>query len=195
MIISKLILRNFRAFSGYHEFDFTNKKIILINGPNGHGKSTIFDALNWCLMGKLNRYTGSIEHKRFSYIVNYNARKQGSYITFVHIEFIDENGRSRSVKREIKHNSSEKVFIDGQQIQLSEATKCIANILISDKNMDVSEDEDIDLASLVSSTQLLSQEDLDEFVRGNKPGERYKKLEKILGFKKYGEDFKAYCNC
>ncbi|MCM3024413.1 AAA family ATPase [Heyndrickxia ginsengihumi] len=195
MIINKLILQDFRAFKGYHEFDFTDKKIVVIDGPNGHGKSTIFDAINWVLLGKLNRYTGSIEHKRFNYIVNYHAKLHGLYTTFVQVILMDDNGKSISIKREIKYNSPEKVYIDGEAIAYNEISRKIAKVLVGNKNIDIAEEEnDVDLAALVSSTQILSQEDLDEFVRGNKPGERYKKLEKILGFKKYGEDFKGFLN-
>lgn len=194
MIINKLILQDFRAFRGYHEFDFSNKKIIVINGPNGHGKSTIFDAMNWVFLGKLNRYSGSIEGKRFNYIVNNHAKESGKYITFVQIE-LEENNETTVIKRELKYNSSEKIYINGVLIEYNEIHSKVADILVKSKNIAVGEDEThIDLSTLVSSTQILSQEDLDEFVRGNKPGERYKKLEKILGFKRYGEDFKSFLN-
>lgn len=195
LIINKLILQDFRAFRGYHEFDFSDKRIILINGPNGHGKSTIFDAINWVFLGKLNRYTGSIEHKRFNYIVNNRAKAEGEYTSFVQIELIDNNNRVCVIKRELRHNSSEKVYINSRQIDYDKISEKIAEILVESSSVEF-EDEDnvVDLGALVSSTQILSQEDLDEFVRGNKPGERYKKLEKILGFKKYGEDFKEFLN-
>lgn len=195
MIIKKLILQDFRAFKGYHEFDFSDKRIILINGPNGHGKSTIFDAINWVFLGKLNRYTGSIEHKRFNYIVNNRAKAKGYYTSFVQVELSDSNNRFAVIKRELRHNSPEKVFINGTQIPYDKISEKIAEILVEGRNIEFEEEDSVvDLAALMSSTQILSQEDLDEFVRGNKPGERYKKLEKILGFKKYGEDFKDYLN-
>ena len=48
------------------------------------------------------------------------------------------------------------------------------------------------MLSFIESTLILSQENLEEFVRGNKPTERYSKLEQILGLTRYGQDFKDY---
>ena len=54
MILTKLYLENFGLFPGEQEIDLTpekEKKIILIGGKNGNGKTTLFDAIKLCLYG------------------------------------------------------------------------------------------------------------------------------------------------
>jgi len=50
----KLLIKNFRSFHGQHIFDFEDRQIGLhqVTGENGHGKSSLFQALYWILYGK-----------------------------------------------------------------------------------------------------------------------------------------------
>lgn len=191
MFIEKIILNNFRIFRGKHEFDFSNKKVIVVEGPNGHGKSTIFDAINWVISGKISRYVGSSEHQQFNYIMNSDAYLSSVNEASVEIYFNSE--KEVTIKRIVKRNGSTKLFINGQQIGLREGQKEIVQLLVNEKI--VNDDnllDSIDLLSFIESTLILSQENLEEFVRGNKPTERYSKLEQILGLTRYGQDFKNY---
>ncbi len=191
MFIEKIILNNFRIFRGKHELDFSNKKVIVIEGPNGHGKSTIFDAINWVISGKISRYVGSSEHQQFNYIMNSDAYLSSVNEASVEIYFNSE--QEVTIKRIVKKNGTTKLFINGQQIGLREGQNKIVQLLINEKI--VNDDnllDSIDLLSFIESTLILSQENLEEFVRGNKPTERYSKLEQILGLTRYGQDFKDY---
>ncbi|PDZ83010.1 AAA family ATPase [Bacillus toyonensis] len=191
MFIRKIILDNFRIFRGKHEFDFSNKKVIVVEGPNGHGKSTIFDSINWVISGKISRYTGSSEHQQFNYIINSDACLHDVNEASVEIYF--NNDEELTIKRTIKKNGSTKLFINGQQIGLREGQKEIVRLLVNKQMLtDPNLLDSIDLLSFIESTLILSQENLEEFVRGNKPTERYSKLEQILGLARYGKDFKEY---
>ncbi len=56
MIINKLILENFGLFPGKQEINLlpeNGRKIVLIGGKNGNGKTTIFDAIRLCLYGPM----------------------------------------------------------------------------------------------------------------------------------------------
>lgn len=48
MILTKLIILNFRSYYGRKVFEFSNR-LNLILGANGDGKTTLFEALNWVL--------------------------------------------------------------------------------------------------------------------------------------------------
>lgn len=196
MNINKLVLKNFRIFRGTHEFDFTGNKLIVIHGPNGHGKSTIFDAISWVLSGKITRYLGSSEHQQFNYIVNNYEFQTGNYETFVEIE-LKSNKETYKFKRQIKHNNSERIYINEEMHGLKEGQKKLTNLISNRKRGEIFSEQDninkiTDLPSFLSSTTILSQETLEDFVRGQKPTERYTKLERILGLTRYGNDFREY---
>ena len=56
MIISKIILNNYRLYQGVNEIEFKVKKgknIYLVSGENGFGKTTFLHSLIWCLYGRL----------------------------------------------------------------------------------------------------------------------------------------------
>lgn len=54
MIIKKVIIENFRIYS-HKEFEFGENQLILITGANGFGKTTLIDAIEWCLTGDIGR--------------------------------------------------------------------------------------------------------------------------------------------
>lgn len=191
MFIGKIVLNNFRIFKGEHEFDFSGRKVIVVEGPNGHGKSTIFDAINWGISGKITRYVGSSEHQQFNYIINSEAYLQDANTASVEIHF--DSKEELVIKRTINKNGSNKLFINGRQKRLREGQREIVRLLINEKIFNDDNILDtIDLPSFIESTLIISQENLEEFVRGNKPTERYYKLEQILGLTRYGQDFKDY---
>src|SRR5262245_10815094 len=56
----KLTIRNFMPFRSadgqVHEIDFTNLDLFAITGPMASGKSSLIDAIAWCLYGRTARY-------------------------------------------------------------------------------------------------------------------------------------------
>lgn len=54
MIISKVKMKNFRYFYD-KTIDFNNKSVVLLSAANGIGKTTVIDAIEWCLTGSIGR--------------------------------------------------------------------------------------------------------------------------------------------
>ena len=58
----KLTLSNFMPFRSAdgqpHELDFSSLDLFAISGPMGSGKSSLIDAIVWCLFGRTARYSG-----------------------------------------------------------------------------------------------------------------------------------------
>lgn len=71
MIIRKLRLENFGVYAGTHEIDLSptsrDKPIVLFGGLNGGGKTTLLDAIQLALFGKLSRCStrGNLAYEEF----------------------------------------------------------------------------------------------------------------------------------
>lgn len=191
MIINQLILKNFRIFKGIHGFDFSNSELIVIDGANGHGKSTIFDAISWVLSGKIERYVGSDEYRKFNYLINNYANSKGENAS-VQIE-LKEKEQKIVIKREIK-DRSEILYINEKRYNLKDGQSEINKLLIENPGEQLvgNQQNTFDLSELLTSSVILSQEGLQDFVRSNKPTERYRVLEKTLGLARYGDNFREF---
>lgn len=53
--LKKLTVKNFKVFSNF-EVDFQSESLSLLDGPNGFGKTSFFDALELLFLGKVQRY-------------------------------------------------------------------------------------------------------------------------------------------
>jgi exonuclease SbcC len=61
MKIDKITIDGFRAYESKQEFDFTNDKgktssLVLIYAPNGFGKTSFFDGVEWSFTGEIKRF-------------------------------------------------------------------------------------------------------------------------------------------
>ncbi|MEH6498180.1 MAG: AAA family ATPase [Pseudoalteromonas distincta] len=74
--IKKLSLENFKAFKS-HEFEITSKNLVVLDGPNGFGKTTFFDAVELVLTGDITRYI-SLEADT----IDKRSMVQGSPLTY-----------------------------------------------------------------------------------------------------------------
>ena len=62
MIVSKLRMQNFR---GYHDItiNFEDKSVVLLSAANGIGKTTVIDAIEWCLTGEIGRLKNAFDSR------------------------------------------------------------------------------------------------------------------------------------
>lgn len=200
MKIEKLRIENFRIFKGVHVFDFAEKDLIIISGPNGNGKSTIFDAVQWCLSGKIPRYEGSNERQKFNYVMNesvYNAPETGKMS--VEVWFKMEDGQKHVIHRSQRKSmesgglGTSKIMVDEVSFNTVKRGEEAIRELLTNTELEVGiQEKGMNLSTFVSATQLLSQDALQDFIRDDKPGKRYELIDKILGVRKYGEDFEGF---
>ncbi|MGB3327562.1 MAG: AAA family ATPase, partial [Thermomicrobiales bacterium] len=49
MILTRVEIENFKQFAGHHEIEIPNAATVGVIGNNGVGKTTLFEAIEWCL--------------------------------------------------------------------------------------------------------------------------------------------------
>jgi DNA sulfur modification protein DndD len=112
MYLEKIIMTDFMPYIGTQEVDFTvneNAPIILIEGENNRGKSSLFAAIRWCLYGRaLDRSSKQVPDYA---LLNDNAFDLGRDNFEVQLSFSHDNDnylltRSCTVKKDTKGNRS-----------------------------------------------------------------------------------------
>jgi DNA repair exonuclease SbcCD ATPase subunit len=85
MVISDIYIKNFRGYGedlnqsdGFYKFNNLDKPdIILITGHNGYGKTTIYEAIEWCLTNDIKSLRRQTE-----YVNQKNTLKKSQYLKF-----------------------------------------------------------------------------------------------------------------
>ncbi|MGE6489193.1 AAA family ATPase [Paenisporosarcina sp. NPDC076898] len=94
--IKRIYIENFKHIQKL-EMDFLNKDFIVLDGPNGFGKTTIFDAIELVLSGVISRVSNTADG-RFGYndLLFSNNKKRD---TIIKIEFCNEEETFTVAKR------------------------------------------------------------------------------------------------
>lgn len=95
MKIESLEVENFKLFSdNFNKIkNISDSNLVLLNGPNGYGKTTIFDAIEFALTGKIKRIQ--------SYTNSLGIPKSGTYETKI---LISDPNKEAFVKLKLKEN-------------------------------------------------------------------------------------------
>jgi exonuclease SbcC len=91
--ISKIKIQSFKAFENI-SFDFENSNLLTLDGPNGYGKTSIFDAIELLLTGKIGRtrrlFTSIMPANKTNYGDNlYWNKKQKETDLYIKAEFLN----------------------------------------------------------------------------------------------------------
>lgn len=142
MRIQKIEAENFKLFATRFQDikQIENTDMVLFNGPNGYGKTSVFDILEFCLTGKIKRilqYTKELEIARNETGENRILISNETKAAYVKIG-LEENGRDIEImyycpprtkkKSASKENNPYKIFelfkrtviCDGQEVQNQE---------------------------------------------------------------------------
>ena len=158
-MITRLAIAGFRGIT--YEKVFEPEVLTVLTGRNGFGKTTFFDAIDWCLFGEASRFGSDA-----SLVANLYAKTDGPRVALQ----IDLRGRSLTVVR-----TASDVQIDGTVVEERE----LAETLIVDP--DVFPPYLRDLGRHVRSVSYLPQEQIREFVSASVTSDRRALLRGLLG--------------
>lgn len=176
--LKSIELDSFRAFENKTKFDFFNKKfdeisnLIVIYAPNGTGKTSFFDAIEWSLSGEIKRISENkpvkeIADKERKYILK-NKYTQAD-VGLVNIQF--EN--NSSLKMETKR-------LDGKRtIDYTPGNKIIDTVQLTD-----------DTFKSIIDKNMLTHDQIDSFLRFKNAEQRYDALSIFWDRDNQSEDYK-----
>ncbi|MCA1049377.1 AAA family ATPase [Priestia aryabhattai] len=177
MKIKNLYLQNFRCYKGEHHFKLDNQTTLLY-GENGYGKSSFFDAIEWCLTGNIMRFTKS-EEKSIDKKIILNRHAQYGDKCSVSLE-IGSIILQRSFT--IKDNPREIISIKDSSTTVAVQGKKNVDRYIRNQFGKKTSNGKI-LTSLIKQSHILSQDQITDFVLRDKPKDRFNSLADIMGYR------------
>jgi len=165
--LTGLTIDGFRGFNRPMDLDF-DASAVLLHGPNGSGKTSVFDALQWLLLGDIPRLQQWRLRKTDEFLTNAyaapeHATVEGRFaLAFGEITAVRKGDRRRSVL-EVQDSSGHYTG--------PEAEAALAQHLISG---------DLPLDEVLYTSGLLQQDDLRQLLQ-TKPDARYRQLMRLLG--------------
>lgn len=124
MNLLRLKLVNFRVFNGHHEMEFSNNKkknVTLIHAENSMGKSTVLNAIKWCLYCKTPDFDSEINkpnhppHVRLANLDSMNESEGGGNFE-VELEFEHEGVSYRAHRVANQRHMSGIAVIKGKDV-------------------------------------------------------------------------------
>lgn len=163
-------IEGFRGFQEAQRFQL-DSSVILVTGPNGTGKTSFFDALQWLLVGSIERLEPWRVRRNAEHIVNQWRVGSGDVATVS--AGIRVSNQRVEIHRSGRHDGSHLEWRDESRVlRDEEAEAALSSVLLPT-------DRGTLKRSLLRSGLL--QQDVIRDVLEDKPAERYEQLAAILG--------------
>ena len=165
-----LEIEGFRGFARRERFDLDSSVVILI-GPNGTGKTSFFDAIQWLLLGSLERLEPWRLRRNTEHVVNQYRAALSEPATVAAGICLDD--RNVELRRQGRYDKSRLEWSDEDGVLYDDAAQAaLVSALTPLGRMSLQQ-------SLLTSGLL--QQDVIRDVLEDKPAARYEQLAAILG--------------
>ena len=158
--IKEIIINSFRGYKDKTIFNFTKDNLpvdlVVLHAPNGFGKTSFFEAVEWCLSGKLsrlenNRILKDAEDKDRGYTLSNRYSDNLGAVTII-------DNESKKLKRQMKQSRS-------------------TSRGMRDYGYDILEEKELEsLTKIDITSHLLTQDGMDSFLRFTSSEEKFKAL-------------------
>lgn len=192
--IYKIEIDHFRGYRNKKEFDLTNETdIVMLSGPNGFGKTSFFDAIEWGFTGKLSRYKESNEEKDTTRFINFQPEEENAKVI---IEFGNKKDRFILIREVVSNGITDygtgksRLTVkdkSGNEFVQGSAKKFINDLLVAEEWR-----EKINFEDVFAQYHLLTQDKLKGFVQGIKATERYKQISQLFGTERFLQYFNKF---
>ena len=200
MRIISIEVESFRGFGKRYKFELPEVDVLILHGPNGHGKTSFFDAIEWGITGKIFRYEDTSDERKRSRFIGNRFSEGAPYVSIV---MADDTGNSILLTRVGtcsrkaatdygKGSSSLEVVHMNKFYKDDDAESFLSKVLIREQWH-----QKVDLGRGLFVTHLLSQERMSFLLRGMKDKDRYDSVSLIFGtehFNRSKELFQRVCN-
>lgn len=179
MKIQRVEIYNFRNFYGKHNFNL-DKNITILYGENGYGKSTFFDAIEWCLTNEIERFKGQDGEVEFNNYdcLNNAVKGMADSECYVSIHYDNYCLLRRYNATTNRTNVTLYGLENGREIAIAQGQKNVESKLYKYKD-----NQENRAAKLIKQSYVLSQDQITNFIRSN-PRERFDSLASIMGINK-----------
>ncbi|MEQ6047982.1 SMC family ATPase [Lysinibacillus capsici] len=191
MKIDKVIIKNFRNYVGEHHFDLS-KNITIFYGDNGFGKSSFFDAIEWCISGTISRFNDEGESEKFKKdLINRfvltnleNDIECSITIEFSGLKLTRKfNYKNQEVKNtSVKITDNKNITIRNEEGKPVNSKEKVDEYLSGVFQQNNGNNKNV-FGKLMKKTYILSQDQVTEFVTSEDAVETFRSIANIMGFK------------
>lgn len=178
--LNKIIIKNFKIFGEEpYIINFGKSELILLDGPNGYGKTSIFDAIELALTGNLARLIALDNRQNPTDIVV--AHKNSENVEII-IEFIDKQSQLKTFKRKLKSkipNSARKISKFSELWELYEIKEDNSTLIQSDYLENYFQSKNFSRDFLLF--HYVQQEETSHFLKSNNEIQRAEELAQLFG--------------
>lgn len=167
--IKRIAVEAFRGFRDRQEFDLAASAVI-VSGPNGTGKTSFFDAIQWCLLGSIERLEGLRARRNVEHIVNQYRLGDRAAVELQ----LSVHGSSLTIRRTGDHRGSTLEFAadGGEAVFGEDAESRLEEELVRGGDLTL---------EMALTTSGLMQQDVMRAVLEAKPADRYRHISTVLG--------------
>jgi exonuclease SbcC len=162
----------FRAFGGEQTFDL-DADVVILSGPNGSGKTSVFDSILWALSGQLPRFAGRNSQAISLYSPSASAR--------VAITFEDESGDYLTVIRTASSEEHSEVLVESPNLRLAGNAADLKILETFWPSALLTKDSVAAFCMAFTRSVYLQQDLVREFIESDSEEDRFTVMSELLG--------------
>lgn len=179
MRLSSITITGFRGFAGSQTFDLS-ADVVLVHGPNGTGKTSLFDAVLWAMTGTLERLKATPQAVVSKYSEFGEAR--------VELGLLDNAGASVVVRRrQVLGEAASTLLVEAGDGPVTGPAADVALMRYLYPDGATSADPFKSLDRSLTRAVYLQQDDVTSFINDDDERERFAIVGEIVGAGRIGE--------